>query len=209
MSQLGLGALVGPSVFEAPALAAMWCTEAENFEWAYAHSPLVMLDWVPPECRTRVLERCRLSPTFAVIGSCSFASLNGGTQETRHWTEVTHSLFGRQLPTSIFLAQISLWNLLPLARPDLEDARSYFDNTPTGPYCDRSGQHLWTDGSMKMFKEIQVVGAGIAGFLPGFTPFNFNVGCPVTYADLSTGCQRLDPTSSHYQGTASLFKSTP
>eukprot|EP00961_Rhodomonas_salina_P063733 857031-Rhodomonas_salina.2 len=67
-----------------------------------------------------------------------------------------------------------------LDRPDSSDHRSYFDHTPSGPYRHRPGQHLWTNCSMKTFDDVQLVGAGVVGYLPAFIRFNFRVGGPAT-----------------------------
>eukprot|EP00961_Rhodomonas_salina_P194626 2627743-Rhodomonas_salina.2 len=68
MSQLCLGEIVGLSVFKAQLLIPSWSTPTENFEWDTNQAQLVMLNWIPPEQRLTVLERCLISSSFAVIG---------------------------------------------------------------------------------------------------------------------------------------------
>eukprot|EP00961_Rhodomonas_salina_P079254 1065338-Rhodomonas_salina.3 len=83
---------------------------------------------------------------------------------------------------------------IPLAIPDSADARSYFDHTPSGPYQHRPGQHVWTDGSMIATNEVQLVGAGITGYMPEFIRFSLNVGGPATSqrGEMAAAARALD-----------------
>eukprot|EP00961_Rhodomonas_salina_P299539 3939014-Rhodomonas_salina.1 len=83
---------------------------------------------------------------------------------------------------------------IPLTRPDNDDFRTYFDNTPSGPYRQRPGQHVWTDGSMVTFEDAQLVGAGAVGYAPDFFRLNFNVGGPATSqrGEMAAAARTLD-----------------
>eukprot|EP00961_Rhodomonas_salina_P122476 1649604-Rhodomonas_salina.1 len=55
--------------------------------------------------------------------------------------------------------------------------RIYFDNTaPSGPYRQRPGQHVWTDGSKIETEDAQLVGAGLVGYMPSYEVHYFRVG---------------------------------
>eukprot|EP00961_Rhodomonas_salina_P117097 1576261-Rhodomonas_salina.1 len=69
---------------------------------------------------------------------------------------------------------------LPLAYPESDDLRIYFDNTPSGPYRQRPGQHVWTDGSKIETDEAQLVGAGLVGYMPSYEVHYFRVDGPAT-----------------------------
>eukprot|EP00961_Rhodomonas_salina_P000735 10416-Rhodomonas_salina.1 len=61
---------------------------------------------------------------------------------------------------------------LPLPRPTNPDLQVYFDNTPSGPYRQRPGQHIWTDGKIET-PDAQLMGAGVAGYMPAFAVHYF------------------------------------
>eukprot|EP00961_Rhodomonas_salina_P254414 3437741-Rhodomonas_salina.3 len=67
---------------------------------------------------------------------------------------------------------------------------------PSGPYSNRPGQHAWTDGSMVTCYEVQLVSAGVVGYLPEFICFNFCVGGPATsqLGEMAAAARTLDLT---------------
>eukprot|EP00961_Rhodomonas_salina_P263351 3558446-Rhodomonas_salina.1 len=165
-----------------------------------------MLDWIPPEQRLTVLERCLISSSFTVIGRQhaldeeSLTWLGDLHSEQLNYKEQQFAYRSRWWQTGNKALEqcyvLTIWSLeqgmdllpldqwfeppLPLIRPESEDALSYFDNTPSGPYQSRPGQHLWTDSSMQALEGVQLVGAGVVGYIPAFTSFNFSVGGPAT-----------------------------
>eukprot|EP00961_Rhodomonas_salina_P164900 2222068-Rhodomonas_salina.4 len=206
MSQLGLGVTVGLSVFKAPPLIPCWSTPTENFEWDNDQAPLVMLDWIPPEQCLTVLEQCLISSSFTVIWrllaldkeSLTWLSyfhseqLNDKEQPfvyRSHWWQTRNKALEQCDVLTIWFPEQGMDLLplnqllkqpLPLDQPESEDAHSYFDNTLSGPYLSSPGQHLWTDCSMQVLEGAQLVGAGVVGYIPDFTHFNFSVGGPAT-----------------------------
>eukprot|EP00961_Rhodomonas_salina_P033847 455207-Rhodomonas_salina.1 len=159
MATHGLDVIIGPSVFEAPPYT-LWCTNAENFEWEAGQHPLILLDWVPTELRSTLLERARDGGAFVqwwktgnkAISTCDPITI---------WTpsaDLTLPLSDRSLDPPI-----------PLELPVSVDFQAYFDHTPSGPYRQRPGQHVWTDGSMITVDEAQLVGAGVTGW-PCYQP---------------------------------------
>eukprot|EP00961_Rhodomonas_salina_P191791 2588182-Rhodomonas_salina.1 len=67
METHGLNVIVGPSVFEAPPYTS-WCTPTEDFEWEAGQHPLILLDWIPTELQSSILERAREGGPFVVLG---------------------------------------------------------------------------------------------------------------------------------------------
>eukprot|EP00961_Rhodomonas_salina_P234474 3169103-Rhodomonas_salina.1 len=88
----------------------------------------------------------------------------------------------------------SLYPLVPLERPDNTDFQTYFDNTQSGPYSQRPGQHVWTDSSMVTLENAQIVGAGMVGYVQDFIHLNFNVGGPATSqcGEMAAAARALD-----------------
>lgn len=149
-----------------------------------------MLDWIPPEqCSgLSVLEQCLISGSFAVIGRrCTLdeeswhlwlsdlhsENLNDKKQrfvyQSRWWQTWNKALehcdvltiWTPKLCMALLISDQQFELPLTLPLPESDDARSYFDNTPSGLYRSRPGQHLWTDCSMQTLNGVQLVGAGV------------------------------------------------
>eukprot|EP00961_Rhodomonas_salina_P293630 3933905-Rhodomonas_salina.2 len=67
MDTHALDVVVGPSVFEAPPYTS-WCTPTETFAWEAGQRPLILLDWIPTESLSSILERAREEGPFVVLG---------------------------------------------------------------------------------------------------------------------------------------------
>eukprot|EP00961_Rhodomonas_salina_P056115 753509-Rhodomonas_salina.1 len=72
-------------------------------------------------------------------------------------------------------ASTQVASLIILSASLVTGAATSSTNTPSGPYRQRPGQHVWTDGSMITLDEVQ-----LTGYMPDFIRFNFSVGGPAT-----------------------------
>eukprot|EP00961_Rhodomonas_salina_P055114 740524-Rhodomonas_salina.1 len=81
---------------------------------------------------------------------------------------------------SLPLQHVGFQQPLPLTWPEESDLRVYFDNTPSGPYSHRPGQHVWTHCSKIETADVQLVRARFVGYMPSYKVHYFRVGGPAT-----------------------------
>eukprot|EP00961_Rhodomonas_salina_P304015 3941448-Rhodomonas_salina.1 len=207
MALLELDTIVGPSILEAPPTE-LWTAAYKDFQWSDSAALLVFLEWVPPDKRAEVLSesQCQTQQVGILARHNAISSdleqvLDGDWTphivnrdypfvHKPHWwmtgnqgldkTSDVFTVWTHRFVSSLPLQHIAFQPPLPLTRPEDLDLRVYFDNTPSGPYRHRQGQHIWTDGSKIETADAQLVWAGYVGYMPLYTVHYFQVGGPAT-----------------------------